>query len=294
MKTEEWYLNNYIKEELIKAIDTQDISISYSGDYRKSELSQGHNSCELLFVEEGEAEYFINDELYPVKKNSVLIIGATDRNRFRFKTVPYIRYGLTIMPSFLQSLPIINSYVNVYRTQSLKDAENLVDIEDDLFQRMIQILWKLREENQGKAEKKKDMIYALLLELTILLKRLLHIEQQDVGSTYQTMNEIRDYIDFHYWEELSLNSLSKRFYLQPNTISKNFSKVFGKNINYYINSVRITNAVRILDTREGNVNITELSQMVGYTNINTFHRQFRERMEVSLLQYKRRREKRTY
>ena len=290
MRTEKWYLNNYVKEELIAAIDTQDISISYSGDYRKSELCQVHNSCELLFVEEGDADYFINDEVYHVQKNSVLIIGATDRHRFKFNSVPYIRYGLTIMPSFLQSLPIINSYMNVFRTQSMKDARNLVDVDEKLFRRMIQILWELREEEQGKAEIRKDMIYALLLELTILLKRLLHTEQQDTGGTYQIMNEIRNYIDFHYWEDLSLTSLSKQFYLQPNTISKNFSKFFGKNINYYINSVRITNAVRILDTREGNINITELSEMVGYTNINTFHRQFRERMEVSPLQYKKRNE----
>ena len=284
MEGEKWCVNNYIKEELLKAIDTQNISVSYSGDFQKSELCQVHNSCEILFVEEGQAEYHINSEIYPVQKNTVLIIGATDRHRFKFNSLPYVRYGLTVMPAFMQSLPIINSYMNIYQTRIL------TDIEEELFQRMIRILWELREEVEGEAEIRTDMIYALLLELTILLKRLLHTEQQDTGGTYQIMNEIRNYIDFHYWEDFSLTSLSKQFYLQPNTISKNFSKVFGKNINYYINSVRITNAVRILDTREGNINITELSEMVGYTNINTFHRQFRERMEVSPLQYKKRNE----
>ena len=58
------------------------------------------------------------------------------------------------------------------------------------------------------------------------------------------------------------------------------------NINYYINSVRITNAVRILDTE--NISITELSERVGYDNVNTFLRQFKEKMDVSPLQYKKR------
>lgn len=284
MEGEKWCVNNYIKEELLKAIDTQNISVSYSGDFQKSELCQVHNSCEILFVEEGQAEYHINSEIYPVQKNTVLIIGATDRHRFKFNSLPYVRYGLTVMPAFMQSLPIINSYMNIYQTRIL------TDIEEEMFQRMIRILWELREEVEGEAEIRTDMIYALLLEMTILLKRLLHVERQDMGSTYTTMNEVRNYIDYHYWENLSLTNLSKKFYLQPNTISKNFSRVFGKNINHYINSVRITNAVRILDTCEGNVNITELSEMVGYGNINTFHRQFKEKMEISPLQYMKRNE----
>ena len=100
------------------------------------------------------------------------------------------------------------------------------------------------------------------------------------------MNEIKNHIDLCYGGDLSLGELSRRFFLQPNTISKNFRKVWGKNINQYINSVRITNAVRILESEE--IGITELSEMVGYSNVNTFLRQFREKMDVSPLQYKKR------
>ncbi|MDY3919145.1 MAG: AraC family transcriptional regulator, partial [Candidatus Limivivens sp.] len=221
-------------------------------------------------------------------KNTVLIIGATDRHQFSFAEVPYIRYGLNVMPSFLQSLPIIRGYMNVYQTQSMEDFQNLVDIEDTVFQRMISIIWGLRDETKEGGEGREDMIYALLLELTILLKRLLHAESQDQSGTYKIMNEIKNYIDLHYQEDLSLAELSGRFYLQPNTISKNFRKVWGKSLNQYIHSVRITNAVRILDSRE--VSITELAEMVGYENVNTFLRQFREKMDVSPLQYRKRME----
>lgn len=99
------------------------------------------------------------------------------------------------------------------------------------------------------------------------------------------MNEIKAYIDLHYHEELSLSKLSKQFFLQPNTISKNFRKIWGKNINYYINSVRITNAVRILDMED--ISITELSERVGYDNVNTFLRQFKEKWMYLLFSIKR-------
>ena len=284
MKTPKSYLNNYIKEELLAAFDSQDVCVSYSGDYQKGTLTQVHNSCELLFVEEGGADYQINDKVYSVMPNTVLIIGATDRHHFHFTKVPYVRYGLTLIPSFLSSLPIDNGYISIFQTQSPEQHCKLSGIDSAVFQRMIKILWELREETENKSGDSGNMVYALLMEMTILLKRLLQVESQENNSIYNSMNEIKAYIDLHYHEELSLSKLSKQFFLQPNTISKNFRKIWGKNINYYINSVRITNAVRILDMED--ISITELSERVGYDNVNTFLRQFKEKMDVSPLQYK--------
>ena len=85
---------------------------------------------------------------------------------------------------------------------------------------------------------------------------------------YKTMSDIKNYIDFHYAENLSLEELSRIFYLQPNTISKNFRKTFEKNINSYIHSVRVSNAVRVLEKND--ISITELSEVVGYASVNTF------------------------
>ena len=56
MKAPDFYLNNYIADELRAAFDKEDVCISYSGDYEPETLNQVHNSCEILFVEEGEAD----------------------------------------------------------------------------------------------------------------------------------------------------------------------------------------------------------------------------------------------
>ena len=280
------FLNSYNEEDHFIALNNQNVYVSYSGDYSENPIYHVHNSCELLFIEEGEAEYRIGKNYYHIGKNDVLVVGGTDPHSRKFTKVPCLRYGLAVIPAFMQSLPIINGYMNVYRTQSQEDALKLKNIADAVFKRMRGIIWQLRDETADDEEGRGDMVYALLLELTIALKRLLNLERQDVSGTYKIMSDIKSYIDFHYSEELSLNALSSLFYLQPNTISKNFSKVFGKNVNAYINSVRVTNAVRILE--KSNVSITSLSEMVGYTSVNTFLRQFREKMNVSPLQYKKR------
>ena len=45
MKAPDFYLNNYIADELRAAFDKEDVCISYSGDYEPETLNQVHNSC---------------------------------------------------------------------------------------------------------------------------------------------------------------------------------------------------------------------------------------------------------
>ena len=284
METPGKYLNNYCEPEHYLALNNQNVYVSYSGDYGENPIHHVHNSCELLFVEKGGGYYQIRDQSYRIKQNGVLIIGGADPHSRKFTDVPCIRYGLTVLPTFLQSLPIINGYMNVYRTHTPEMAKKLQGLDDDTFGRMVAIIWQLREETQDNGQGKGDMVYALLLEMTIILNRLLHLKKQEVSGMYKTMSDVKNYIDFHYFEDLGLEALSKVFFLQPNTISKNFRKVFEKNINSYIQSVRVSNAVRILE--QENVSITEVAEKVGYSSINTFLRQFKEGMGISPLQYK--------
>ena len=177
------FLNCYNEKDHSIALNNRNIYVSYSGDYKGNPINHVHNSCELLFIEQGGGEYKIRDQQYHIEKNGVLIIGGTDPHSRRFTQVPCIRYGLTVLPAFLQSLPVINSYMNVYRTHSPEEANKLRGIDDVTFNRMVSIIWQLREETKDNGQGKGDMVYALLLEMTIILNRLLQLEKQDISIT---------------------------------------------------------------------------------------------------------------
>ena len=53
MKAPDFYLNNYIADELRAAFDKEDVCISYSGDYEPETLNQVHIPSEILFVGRG-------------------------------------------------------------------------------------------------------------------------------------------------------------------------------------------------------------------------------------------------
>ncbi len=78
----------YEEEAHNVALNNQNIYVSYSGDYKANPIIHVHNSCELLFFEEGGGEYKIRDQQYQVGKNRILIIGGTDPHFRKFTRAP--------------------------------------------------------------------------------------------------------------------------------------------------------------------------------------------------------------
>ena len=53
-------------------------------------------------------------------------------------------------------------------------------------------------------------------------------------SMRQTVAQVKEYIDIHYFEDLSLNTLSKRFLAESSYLSKAFKQAVGDNLMLYI------------------------------------------------------------
>ena len=51
-----------------------------------------HLSCEMVFVEEGEAEFTIGESHYQAKKNSILFINSCETHQMQVVKAPYRRY----------------------------------------------------------------------------------------------------------------------------------------------------------------------------------------------------------
>lgn len=279
-------LNGYEEHSHWAAMNEKNVYLSYSGDFGEGDMGHMHKSIELLLVEEGVADYFVNDVCYQLTPRSLFIVGSMDPHKRHLKSLPFVRYGLTVMPGYLESLPIVNEYLGVYQTQTSADFSKLSGMPPETFDEIRSIFLALGEETVVGKRGQSDMIYALMLRLTILLTRLLRSDKvsPEVNAAYQAMLEIRDFIDGNFAEPLSLTALSKKFFVGPTVISRGFADCFGTNISDYINSVRMTNAVRLLETTGDSV--TDIAMSVGYRSVNTFIRQFGQKLGTTPLQYR--------
>ena len=85
---------------------------------------------------------------------------------------------------------------------------------------------------------------------------------------------VMEYINENYFEEISLNSLSKLFLVDGSYLSKLFKRGTGDNLMLYIAKKRIEKAIDLIN--QGTVSLTDISSLVGYNDYTYFNRVFRK------------------
>lgn len=103
-------------------------------------------------------------------------------------------------------------------------------------------------------------------------------------SSAGVMEQVRQYVDAHFVEDLSLGDLASRFGLDGSYLSRSFKQAAGSNLTVYIAQLRVAEAKRLLQTRE--LSITEVAQAVGYGDYAYFSRVFKKLTGVSPRRYR--------
>lgn len=95
-------VNDYEEHEHFRAICEDCYNVSRTCGYDRLRMSHIHNTCEILLVETGEADYYISGKKYHVAPYDILVIGAMEYHRSVITNPPYQRYGLTVKPAYLK------------------------------------------------------------------------------------------------------------------------------------------------------------------------------------------------
>ena len=112
----------------------------------------------------------------------------------------------------------------------------------------------------------------LLVESVLLaMARQLNLDSVPPASaiSHPTVQELLNFINRHFADDLSLDMLSSHTGLNRSYLCRLFRKEVGLTITEYINSVRIQNACRLL--RESDLNITQISLHSGFNSTAYFH-----------------------
>lgn len=83
-----------------------------------------------------------------------------------------------------------------------------------------------------------------------------------------------EYIRFHLDQDLSLESISEAIHSSTYELSRKFRKETGQTITDFINTLRINEALSIMENR--NFTITDIAYMVGFNDVNYFTKVFKK------------------
>lgn len=92
------------------------------------------------------------------------------------------------------------------------------------------------------------------------------------------------YMEKNYGQEMKLESFARMFNYNANYLGKIFRKEMGDSFNNTLDSIRIANAKRLLE--ETDMKVYQISEQVGYKNIDYFYLKFKKYVGISPKEYK--------
>ena len=246
-----------------------------------------HNAYEVYYLLSGDRYYFIKDKVYHAKKGALVMIKPYEIHcTNRYSNAPHERVIITFKKNFLTKL--LNGY-NINLFKCFDQDIHIVQFDfkeqvlaEALLQKMI-----LDQENTDQLAQ-----YSIQTSLVnLLLMATQSSEKQSLNTSgykdisHKTIASIVSYINNNYQEDVTLKSISEKFFLSPCYVSRLFKKVTGGSFVDYLNGVRIKEAQKYLQKR--GLTILDISLKVGFKNVTHFERVFKTALNTSPLKYRR-------
>lgn len=93
-----------------------------------------------------------------------------------------------------------------------------------------------------------------------------------------------EYINHHFADDLSLQTVAHQIGIRPVALSKSFSKRFGKNFQSYVHFLRCNCAADMI--KASNLTMAEIASCCGFGSIRSFNRNFKELYGIAPSEYK--------
>ncbi len=229
----------------------------------------GHNHLEITCLLEGRSSMYINGHWYIEHpgQTRVFIPGTVHCEHFYDPSQPYRILWLTLFPQSIHFHATTYSQAKGY-SQSMKRLS--------LSPPMCAKLWDTcRENNFSKDKLLQAKFHYLLMECLyyILNNDLL---QETNASFYheQVAEQIVNYIESYYWEDLSLEYLAGIVHYSPHHLNLVFKKHIGIPVHRYISEVRLKKSKDLLQS--GEMLIKQIASATGFKDPLYFSRKFKQ------------------
>jgi YesN/AraC family two-component response regulator len=127
-----------------------------------------------------------------------------------------------------------------------------------------------------------------------LVRLLIRIRRQGLQETdklqpfnhpmHEKVSEIAAYLNRNYSEDITLEQISKQFYISPSYLSRIFKKLTGFHFREYLLVVRVKEAQKLL--RESQEKVVNIAQSVGFEHVSHFNTTFKKFVGLSPLKYR--------
>ena len=247
-------------------------SARYGGDWHS--VPHTHSHTELFFIIGGKGQFLIEDRLYPVGVNNLVIINPN---------VTHTEVSLNAQPLEYIVLGMEGIALDASRRSGepfgILDALESMEVASCLRN----ILREMEQKNTGY----EDVCQAYMEILIIRLMRYTALAiptNSQVLSANRQCAAVRRYIDLHFKESLTLEQLAEEGHMNKYYLSHAFKREYGISpINYMI-AKRIEESKYLL--AETDLSMSQIAQLLGFSSLSYFSQVFHRTQAVSPKEYR--------
>ena len=226
--------------------------------------AQLHRGLELVLYRAGETVASADSRRYNLMAGDLFLTFPNQIHSY--ETVVKEDYSIMILKPDL--LPELSDEFDLSVPESAVLAGGAFDPQiNALFDAIVEICRQPEETVPYRTEKLHGYLLALFAEILSGMN-LVGLPQDDSGA----LRSIIFYCTRHYTGDLSLSVLADKLGLNRYYISHLFSRKLGMRFNDYVNSLRISEACRMLLNSDDSV--TDICFQVGFGTLRTFNRAF--------------------
>ena len=228
-----------------------------------------HDHYELLLPLTSPGNIFVNDQVYPLRRGTLYLIGENTLHR-TMATGFHARYVLHISRKALTEL----STPQTDFTQLAQDSFRRATLDGEQMTELIELFQEL-ERNKNDGTFGSDIRQTVAL-LNLLIRIAPTLNAATAGEAIHNKDFLRvapilDYIRDNLSEPLSLDQIASQFFISKHYLCRIFKSATGFSVMEYIIYSRVLRARQLL--QEG-ISVQQAGEMSGFSDNSHFIRTF--------------------
>lgn len=262
--------------------DSQDVTLlnasssRYESDWPS--IPHSHAFTELFYVRDGRGEFLLEDKIYPISKDDLIIVNPHITHTEISKGTPPLSYFTVGVEGVCFSFNDQKEY-RIFNCR--KKEADLLFYFNSLFQ-------ELDKQSEGYEKICNYLLHILILQLQRITDspfELITAQHPSKECAY-----IKRYLDSNYSENITLDHLSALSHLNKYYLSHEFTKYYGISPMNYLSRKRIDVCKELLENTD--YGISDIAHLVGFSSQSYLSQSFRKSCGMTAGTYRKLKKKR--
>ena len=241
-----------------------------------------HDFYELYCLLSDSFVYHVENNQYTLRPGRLILVRPGESHWPEFEGEPrdIERIVLWLNPQFISSLSIFLPHTLGTIGSNLQD-EHLIIPEEKTYQVILGLLYSLLYEKNRSDADSAYLCHLILSQLLIHISRVLNQRakpQDKPTSRYEEIMKVHEYINAHYREPISVSGLAQSFFMDKNTMTRQFKRIVGMTPGDYIRRKRLETAYTLI--RQG-YSVQNAGMACGFADYSAFYRAFRQNYGIT-------------